>query len=1244
MNTLANLLEQTQANLAQAEARIAALETQLAQAIQLPDISERIFRHMTDYSKDVFSLVNDKGDIEYVSPSIERVLGYTIDEGIFLGVSGLVHLDDLTQVNNILQELISVPGEQCTFVIRCKHKDGRWLWFEVTAANHLQNPELHAILVNGRDITERKYVEDALQDSENRLQAIFDYSMDAILLTIPDGRILKANAAASRMFGYSEAEFIERGRSGIVDRNDPRIQIAVERRRITNQFSGELTFVRSDGTPFPGEISTAIFKDAHGNDFSTMIIRDITERKRAEEALRLSEEQYRSLFQNAQVGMYRSRIDGSAMLAVNQELADMFGYTIEELILEPTVIHWAEPTARAQMLRQLQEKGWLNNYELDLVTKSGEVRTVLASIKLYPQDGYLEGSLVDISERKWAEKRSHLQLAAMESTANGIVIMGVTGSIEWVNPAFSTMTGYSKEESLGRNLSELVRSGLHEQSYYEDMWNTVLAGQVWHGEIINRRKDGSLYTEEQTITPVLTTDGKVSHFIGIKQDITERKQVEVKLHRLNRTLAVVNQINQATIRIRSIPMLFQEVCRIAVEIGGLHMVWIGLLDPRTTQMVPIGSAGVTGDYLEHLDIRMNDAVRSGGPNGTVVRTGKHYIVSDIEHDPLIAPWRERALQIGYRTSAGFPLFVAGKVCGTLNLYANQSNFFDDDEIKLIDEVAANLSFAMEFAEQETQRRLAEEAEREQRLFAEALRDSLAALTSSLDVDTVMQQILASSATVIPCEAGTIIFYEDNHGRVAYSRGYSDEAIKYFKQTSIPFESGLFVKDTSRESFYLAADTQSTPDWVSFPYTDWVRSSIGVSMLLHGKPIGMLIADSGTPNRFQQEDVEKLQVFARYTALALENAFQAAQLEHKIAERTAELNAAKQRAEAILNSGTDAILLVHNDFTIQQTNTSFNSMFGCEQDDCFGKSITVLLSPNNDDVIAKLVQAATARNKLVIDVEALRKDGTVFAAEISLGFITANSFVCTFHDINERKALEQSLLAAVHKEKELNELKTRFVSMASHEFRTPLATIRATTETLTAYRHRLSDEQIEQKLIKTTEQIDFLTDIMDDVLQLARLQTRHFEYKPSKLDLNTLWREILDEYQSRQDIHHKFNYSSGTNIPSIQADKKLMRQIITNLLSNAVKYSFPDKAITITLEHVDNWVCFSVQDEGIGIPEDDLSHLFESFHRAQNVGTIHGTGLGLVIAKDAVELHGGTITVVSKVGLGTTFTVQIPVAD
>ncbi|HLA77893.1 MAG TPA: histidine kinase N-terminal 7TM domain-containing protein [Vicinamibacteria bacterium] len=181
----------------------------------------------------------------------------------------------------------------------------------------------------------------------------------------------------------------------------------------------------------------------------------------------------------------------------------------------------------------------------------GQQRHFEASVApLRERPGRVEGRLLllrEITDRKQADQRLRLQAVALEAAANGILITDREGKIQWVNPAFTRMTGYPADEVLG-STTGLLKSGAHDVVFYRDLWNTILAGQVWRGEVTNRRKDGSLYTEEQTIAPVSSPTGEITHFIAVKQDVTERKQVEslretlihTMIHDLRSPLTVVS--------------------------------------------------------------------------------------------------------------------------------------------------------------------------------------------------------------------------------------------------------------------------------------------------------------------------------------------------------------------------------------------------------------------------------------------------------------------------------------------------------------------------------------------------------------------------------------------------------------------------------------------------------------------------------------------------------------------------------
>lgn len=246
------------------------------------------------------------------------------------------------------------------------------------------------------------------------------------------------------------------------------------------------------------------------------------------------------------------------------------------------------------------------------------------------------------------------------------------------------------------------------------------------------------------------------------------------------------------------------------------------------------------------------------------------------------------------------------------------------------------------------------------------------------------------------------------------------------------------------------------------------------------------------------------------------------------------------------------------------------------------------------------------------------------------------------EITERKAIESALKQALEKEKELGELKSRFVTMASHEFRTPLAIILSTTETLTIYRDRLTEEEIHKRLERISQQVNHLRTVMEDVLHLARGQAgKTMVFMPEQLDFDQQCREIVEEFENQSRYQNRLHYQGPPTACFCNGDPRLIRKFVSNLISNALKYSPDEKPVTVRLQATETEITFSVQDEGIGIPDKDLYLLFEPFYRASNVGTISGTGLGLTITKQAIELHSGTLSVASQENVGTTFVVRLP---
>ncbi|MBD1805478.1 GAF domain-containing sensor histidine kinase [Microcoleus sp. FACHB-SPT15] len=237
--------------------------------------------------------------------------------------------------------------------------------------------------------------------------------------------------------------------------------------------------------------------------------------------------------------------------------------------------------------------------------------------------------------------------------------------------------------------------------------------------------------------------------------------------------------------------------------------------------------------------------------------------------------------------------------------------------------------------------------------------------------------------------------------------------------------------------------------------------------------------------------------------------------------------------------------------------------------------------------------------------------------------------------------QMDLRIKLEKEKELNELKSRFVSMTSHEFRTPLTTIMGSADLLEYYSDKWSKEKKQSHLQRIQNAVQHMTLLLDDVLLIGKADAGKLKFNPSPLDLKQFCLDLIEELQPNVSNHHSLTFVNHAQDIKANLDQKLLRHILSNLLSNAIKYSPDGGTVNFELFCQEGGLIFQIQDFGIGIPEKDLPHLFESFYRANNVGDIPGTGLGLAIVKRFVDFQDGKIAVESEVGVGTRFTVQIP---
>ncbi len=246
------------------------------------------------------------------------------------------------------------------------------------------------------------------------------------------------------------------------------------------------------------------------------------------------------------------------------------------------------------------------------------------------------------------------------------------------------------------------------------------------------------------------------------------------------------------------------------------------------------------------------------------------------------------------------------------------------------------------------------------------------------------------------------------------------------------------------------------------------------------------------------------------------------------------------------------------------------------------------------------------------------------------------------NITDRKKAEREIADALAQQQELNELKSRFVSMISHEFRTPLSTILSSAQLLEKYWDTFTEEKRKKHFPKIEIAVSRMTSLLDDVLFIGRTDSNKAVFTPKILNIRAYCQDVIEEVSMIGYGTDRVDFAFEGTIEDVMADDKLLRHILVNLLSNAVKYSPREMRVEFLLRvHPDTGMYFRISDHGIGIPAEELPRLFEVFHRASNVGNVQGTGLGLSIVKRSVELHGGRISVDSKEGIGTTFIVELP---
>jgi PAS domain S-box-containing protein len=434
--------------------------------------------------------------------------------------------------------------------------------------------------------------------------------------------------------------------------------------------------------------------------------------------LQRESKQLREVIDTIPGSVWSARPDGSLDF-INRRWLEFSGVSLEKVLGQgwEAAVHPDDLARLVDEWRAALACGKALESEARIRTADGQYRWLLIrSVPLHDERGKIVkwyGTNTDIDDRKRAEEQLRKLSRAVEQSPGSVVITDRGGNIEYVNPKFVQLTGYTLEEALGKN-PRILKSGEHRAEMYEQLWRTILSGGEWRGEFHNKKKNGELFWESVAISPIRNAEGAITHFLAVKEDITERKRAEEALGRSNRELRAISNCNLTLLHATDEPSLLQEICRIVCEEAGYRVAWVGYAEHDEAQSVrPAAWTGTEEGYLANLGITWADTQHGWGPTGTAIRSGKSCFIQDFATDPRMATWRESAVLRDFRSGIALPLKDEhGDAFGSLTIYSEQPSAFTPEEIRLLEELAADLAFGIVTLRSRAARQQAEEALRE----------------------------------------------------------------------------------------------------------------------------------------------------------------------------------------------------------------------------------------------------------------------------------------------------------------------------------------------------------------------------------------------------------------------------------------------------------------------------------------------------------------------------------------------------
>ncbi|MSU59824.1 MAG: GAF domain-containing protein [Pedosphaera sp.] len=650
--------------------------------------------------------------------------------------------------------------------------------------------------------------------------------------------------------------------------------------------------------------------------------------------------------------------------------------------------------------------------------------------------------------------------------------------------------------------------------------------------------------------------------------------------------------------------------------------------------------------------------------GTVAQSGRAEIVADTRTDARYIVDDERRF-----SEITVPIATEGRVLGVIDSEHPQAGYFTPEHLDLLTSIAslcanklarvraeARLRELNQELERRITQRTAELVQANEQLRAgiaeqeraehvqRALFEISEAVPAAADLPSLYARIHAIIGTLMRADNFYLALFDETSGRVSFP---------YFKDLADPPPAprqaarGMteYVLRTGRPTLADLTEIARLKEAGEYVQTGHPSAIwLGVPLTVEGRTFGvMAVQDQNDSEAFGEEDKRILSFVAGQTALALARKRQ----EEELRASTRLLRESEERFGKAFRS-TPAVLSITRlaDDRFIEVNEAFLETTGFTRAEVLGRPTTELnlwVDPAERSEFLRLVRTVGIVRSF--EARLWTKQRQEETALMSAETVELNGEPCLLAlilVITARKRAEEELLRALAQERALSELKSRFVSMVSHEFRTPLGVIMSSAEILQDYVGRLSPERRTAHLQDIFQCTRHMGALMEEVLLLGQVEAGKLQCQPVPLDLAAVSHRIAAEVRAATDACCRVEVHVPSPLPLANGDEGLLRHILTNLLSNAIKYSPAGGAVGLRIEQQGNNAILTVSDHGIGISEADARQLFQAFHRGGNVGQTPGSGLGLVIVKRCVELHRGRIAFDSRDRDGTSFVVVLPV--